>query len=154
MDKEIFTKNLLDLVRKHDLNARSLANLINTRSGKRGEKVIEYSYIAKMIHHAKKGEYLNPSLDKAGFVADGFGLSLADMLQPNLNIKGYSPGQSFNTKALEDAFVHVESICDSLGITEPQFKARALEIQYQAIISGDTAQAAGELIKLSKLFNI
>ena len=147
-ESTVFTQNLLKLYEKSGLNAKSLTELVNLRVG---EKVIDHSYVARMIKTAKDGNDVNPSLDKASALAIGFNHNLAEMLSYNC---GNNNTQSFNTDSLVKAYMNVESFCDHLNITQPEFKARALEIQYSTILDGDLVAGQAKLHLLAKEFDL
>tara|TARA_R110001583_G_scaffold136211_1_gene288052 strand:+ start:336 stop:788 length:453 start_codon:yes stop_codon:yes gene_type:complete len=148
LEQNLFTKNLLDLIAKNNFNAKTLSEQINKKAGM---KIIDHSYIAKIVKNAKENDIgANPSLNKAVAIASGFGLNLIDMLaahQDNKNI------DSFDDAALEAAFRHTEIFSDSMGLKNSDFKAKVFKIQYWIIVSGNTGEGSALLAKLANKYS-
>lgn len=144
----IFTKNFLTLYNSSGIRgATALMELINLRAGK---KVIDNSYISRMLKRAARGETLNPSIDKAEAVAVGLNTSLSRMINTN-------PEQDYielDLVSLESAYRHTDSFCDSAGIDSSEFKARALKLQYEAIERSDSSNLSFQMYQLAKEFNV
>lgn len=151
LENEIFTQNLLIFMEKNRFNAKTLSELINLRSGK---KTIDHSYIAKMVKNAKEGINANPSLDKAANIANGFDMGLSDFLQLNCGDKPKGSDLTFDSKAIEAAFRHTDSFCGAVNNDSPDFKSKVFEIQYWAIVSGNSGEGSAKLALLAKKYNI
>ncbi len=144
---QAFTKNFLKLYSESNIkNATALMELINQRSG---EKVIDNSYISKMLKAAKNGETLNPSIDKVAAIAVGFNVTLTSMITEDVN-SGYA---ELDVKKLEAAYRHTDSFCESANTDSSEFKARAFKLQYEALLFGNN-NLAFKMHQLAKEFGI
>ena len=144
---QIFTRNFLKLYNASGVkSATALMELINLRAGK---KIIDNSYISKMLKTAKEGELLNPSIDKVEAIAIGFGLTINEMVSDTST----NSGSEIDVRALETAYRHTESFCQSANTDNSEFKARALKIQYEAILHGDD-NLTFKMVQLAKEFGI
>ena len=151
IDSDIFTENLLALVKEHGVHsAASLTELINLRAG---TKSIDHSYVARILKSAKKGESVNPSLDKAGAIAAGFNISLSEMLVKNYLTSGKA-NYKLDDKKVEAAFRHVESFCEQANVDNSEFKARAFNLHYNALVLNNTEDLAVKLHFLAKEYDI
>lgn len=150
-ESESFGKNLLAIQKKNNWTATAMAMIINDKNG---SKVVDNSYISKICKAAKQGSKQNVSLDMATKISIGLGISLNDMIREDCLNSPPEGALSFHSESLLLAFKHVDSFSEKLDISNPEFKAKAFEIQYKAIVTGDVGESTAELMLLAKEFGI